>query len=82
MITFTRFSIEAHRRCNFDFLQIHDGATMSSHMIGRFCGNSPPNGGHINSTHNNLVVWFRSDASVTSTGFSLNWTAADPGEIT
>ena len=79
MITFPRFSVEFHPQCNFDFLQIHDGPSASSHMIGKYCGTQPPNGGHINSTHNQLYFWFKSDASIASDGFSVQWTSADPG---
>ncbi|XP_076437271.1 cubilin-like isoform X2 [Babylonia areolata] len=78
MVTFTRFNVETHPQCNFDFLQIHDGPTASSHIIGKYCGNQLPNGGRINSTHHQLYFWFKSDASVASDGFSLSWTSADP----
>ncbi|XP_070174131.1 cubilin-like [Littorina saxatilis] len=78
MVTFPRFSVEAHPQCNFDFLQIHDGPSASSHMIGKYCGNQAPNGGTINSTHNQLYFWFKSDASVASSGFTVSWTSADP----
>ncbi|PVD35988.1 hypothetical protein C0Q70_02958 [Pomacea canaliculata] len=85
MITFRRFSLEFHPECNFDFLQIHDGPTASAHTIGTYCGNSLPNGGSINSTHNQLYFWFKSDASVASDGFDILWTSADPvcgGQLT
>ena len=39
MVTFTQFQLESHASCNYDFLQIHDGATASSEMIGKYCGN-------------------------------------------
>ena len=38
-LDFTMFNIEYHASCNYDFLQIHDGSSASSHQIGKFCGN-------------------------------------------
>ena len=79
MITFPRFYVEPHPQCSFDSLQIHDGPSASSYMIGKYCGNQPPNGGHINSTQNQLYFWFRSDSSVAAEGFTVSWTSAEPG---
>ncbi|KAL3836256.1 hypothetical protein ACJMK2_021695 [Sinanodonta woodiana] len=79
MINFTRFNIEAHRDCSYDFLQIHDGPTASSYMIGKYCGSTPPNNGQpINSTHHQLYLWFKSDATVASDGFQVQWRSALP----
>jgi len=51
----------------------------SSYVIGKFCGsNLPHNGTVINSTQSQVTLWFRSDPSVSSAGFSLNWNAALP----
>lgn len=34
-ITFTKFEIEYSRECRFDWLQIHDGRSSASYMIGK-----------------------------------------------
>lgn len=34
-VTFTKFELEAARECRFDWLQIHDGRSSASYMIGR-----------------------------------------------
>jgi len=81
MLTFTRFNIEMHGSCEFDYLQINDGPSAASHTIGRYCGTTLPNGGSINSTNNLLYFWFRSDASVTANGFAVSWTSALPSEF-
>jgi cubilin len=78
MITFPTFNLEPHPQCTFDFLQIHDGPTASSHMIGKYCGRSAP--AAFNSTHNQLYFWFKSDASISGIGFNVSWQSADPGE--
>ncbi|CRL00998.1 CLUMA_CG014207, isoform A [Clunio marinus] len=77
-VTFKTFNIEPSADCRFDWLQIHDGRSSSSYMVGRFCGNQLPKGGNIISTHNQLYLWFRSDNSTAHEGFELSWTSIDP----
>ena len=79
-MTFPTFNIEPHAQCAYDFLQIHDGPTASSYMIGKYCGTTPPNNNQpINSTHHELYFWFRSDVSIASDGFEVQWMSAEPG---
>lgn len=66
--------------CNFDFLQIHDGPSASSHMIGKYCGSRAPNGGSLNTTSFEVYLWFRSDASVSSDGFEVVWSSSLPSK--
>lgn len=78
-VTFSKFNIEeGNADCPYDFLQIHDGPSSASQLVGRFCGNTLPKGGNIVSNHNNLYFWFRSDSTVTKEGFALHWTSIDP----
>lgn len=78
-VTFTEFELEYSSECRFDWLQIHDGRSSASYMIGRFCGNELPERGNIISTHNYLYLWFRSDNSSAHDGFSLFWESILPG---
>ena len=80
MLQFPKFKLEAHRSCSYDFLQIHDGNSASSHLIGKYCGTTAPNNGHINTTHNTAYLWFHSDSSNNADGFEVTWTSAPPGE--
>lgn len=83
-VTFSKFNLEVSPECGYDFLQIHDGRSTASQIIGRFCGNDLPKGGNIISSHNNMYFWFRSDSSVAKDGFALHWTSTNPicgGEI-
>ncbi|CAH0396981.1 unnamed protein product [Chilo suppressalis] len=83
-VTFSKFNLEPEPECMYDFLQIHDGRTSSSQLIGRFCGNDLPKGGNIISSNNNLYLWFRSDKTVAKEGFALHWESVKPvcgGEI-
>ncbi|XP_048481076.1 cubilin-like [Plutella xylostella] len=77
-VTFSKFDIEDNPDCSYDFLQIHDGRSSASQLLGRFCGKTFPKGGNIVSSHNYLYFWFRSDESGARTGFSLHWTSIDP----
>lgn len=65
---FVHFNIEAHSRCDFDYVDIYDGADFSAPHIGRFCGEITPD--VIKSTGNNLFVNFVSDTSITHSGFT------------
>ncbi|XP_031624566.1 cubilin homolog [Contarinia nasturtii] len=77
-VTFTKFNLEHSVECRFDWLQIHDGRSSASYMIGRFCGQNLPKGGNIISTQNMLYLWFRSDNSTTDGGFELKWNSTEP----
>ncbi|CAK1552576.1 unnamed protein product [Leptosia nina] len=77
-VTFSKFNLEHHADCYYDFVQIHDGRSSASQLIGRFCGRDLPNGGNIVSSHNNLYFWFRSDQTISGEGFALHWKSIDP----
>ncbi|XP_055842375.1 cubilin homolog isoform X2 [Episyrphus balteatus] len=77
-ITFANFDFEDSVDCRFDWLQIHDGQTVASQLIGRFCGSTAPLGGHIITTTNSIYLWFKSDNSTAKAGFELFWTSIDP----
>lgn len=63
------FDLEAHSTCAFDYLDIYDGPSVTSPLIGRFCGDVIPTG-QIRSTSNTMTLNFITDASVTRAGFS------------
>ena len=79
LLTFLTFKLEEQPGCEFDFLQIHDGASASAQMIGRYCG-TRLHGVTLNSTSNQMYLWFRSDASVSADGFGVTWLSAYPSE--
>lgn len=76
-VTFSRFDLESATDCNKDWLQLHDGRSLASRLIGRFCGNSLPLGGNIQTSQNALFFWFRSDNETTDAGFNLTWNSMD-----
>ncbi|XP_075164329.1 cubilin [Haematobia irritans] len=77
-VTFNRFELEDTTECRFDWLQINDGRSAASQIIGRFCGTHKPMGGNIISSTNNLYLWFRSDNSTSKEGFALQWNSIAP----
>ncbi|KAJ6642438.1 Cubilin like, partial [Pseudolycoriella hygida] len=76
-VTFTKFDLQMSTECRFNWLQIYDGRSSSSRMIGRFCGSSLPKGGNFVSTTNMLYLWFRFDNSSARDGFELEWESVD-----
>ncbi|XP_045117385.1 cubilin-like [Portunus trituberculatus] len=77
-ITFSYFHLEGSY-CHFDWLQIHDGPSSGSHLIGRYCGTSlPGSNGTIITTHNSVYLWFRSDHSMAGYGFNFTWNVTSP----
>ena len=75
-IQFTAFNIETHSSCVYDWLEIRDGDSASSPLIGsRMCGATIP--GAIQSTGNSMTLIFHTDSSVSKTGFKIT---ANPGK--
>uniref|UniRef100_A0A8B9RZV4 CUB and Sushi multiple domains 2 n=1 Tax=Accipiter nisus TaxID=211598 RepID=A0A8B9RZV4_9AVES len=78
---FCSFSLEP----GYDFLHIYDGPDSLSPLIGSFYGSQLPE--RIESSSNSLFLAFRSDASVSNTGFVIDYTenpresCFDPGSI-
>lgn len=68
MFLFPSFNLEP----GYDFLHIYDGRDSLSPLIGSFYGSQLP--GRIESSSNSLFLAFRSDASVSSAGFAIDYT--------
>lgn len=75
-ITFGMFDLESSTDCTADFLQLHDGSSLTARLIGRFCGHELPLGnGSIVSTQEQIFLWLRSDNETQARGFNLTWTS-------
>ena len=59
---------------SYDFLHIYDGPDSLSPLLGSFYGTDVPD--RIESSSNTLFLAFRSDASLSSNGFVLQYTGA------
>ncbi|KAM5158320.1 cubilin [Mantella aurantiaca] len=75
-ITFPYFHLEQSATCSFDFLQIHDGNSVSAFRLGTFCGTTVPT--ELFSSHNALYIWFKSDEKFNAGGFQINWESRQP----
>ena len=76
---FRDFNIEAHSRCAYDYLEIRDGTSATSPLIGGrlWCGNVlPPT---AVSSSNTLYMKFKSDISIATAGFAIAYTSSPRG---
>uniref|UniRef100_UPI00398EE234 tolloid-like protein 2 isoform X1 n=2 Tax=Pristiophorus japonicus TaxID=55135 RepID=UPI00398EE234 len=70
-LVFQAFEIERHDTCAYDYLEIRDGDSADSPLIGHFCGYSKPH--DIKSSSNKLWMKFMSDGSISKAGFAANY---------
>ncbi|XP_055081696.1 bone morphogenetic protein 1-like isoform X1 [Periophthalmus magnuspinnatus] len=70
-LSFQSFEIERHDSCSYDYVELRDGASEESPLIGHFCGYEKPD--DIKSSSNKLWLKFVSDGSVNKAGFSANF---------
>ncbi|XP_040175753.1 tolloid-like protein 1 isoform X2 [Anopheles arabiensis] len=70
-LKFQSFEVENHDNCVYDYVEVRDGGSADSRLIGVFCGYKiPPD---MKSTSNKLFVKFVSDGSVQKAGFSATF---------
>lgn len=66
-LVFLDFQLENNEGCNFDFVAMFDGPTVTHRHLGKYCGaDKPPN---IVTTSNQLLVVFKSDFNIGGRGF-------------
>uniref|UniRef100_A0A7N6AXP6 Metalloendopeptidase n=1 Tax=Anabas testudineus TaxID=64144 RepID=A0A7N6AXP6_ANATE len=70
-LSFQSFEIERHDSCAYDYVEVRDGSSESSPLLGRFCGYDKPD--DIKSSSNHLWLKFVSDGSVNKAGFAANF---------
>lgn len=68
-VQFLEFDLEASTNCIYDYLKIFDGASITSPLIGRYCGTGSP--GIITATNATgaLTFQFRADEGVAGAGW-------------
>ncbi|KAK3779189.1 hypothetical protein RRG08_035183 [Elysia crispata] len=74
-VDFSEFSLEGTDGCSFDYVFIRDGNNQSAEILAEKCGFSilcP-----ITSTGNEMFIEFKSDGSVTRSGFQATWSAVN-----
>eukprot|EP00058_Branchiostoma_floridae_P010524 XP_002596012.1 hypothetical protein BRAFLDRAFT_123740 [Branchiostoma floridae] len=80
MLQFSQFDVEQDSSCSYDYVKVYDGASVSSPVLGTFCGTSVP--ASLVSSSNHMTVRFVSDSSITETGFSATFSAVDTAPVT
>ncbi|ETE62559.1 Procollagen C-endopeptidase enhancer 2, partial [Ophiophagus hannah] len=67
-LQFYNFSLESHKDCNFDFVEVYDSAAMgASSLMGRFCNsNLPP---LLTSSQHVMTILFVADEEIVDDGF-------------
>uniref|UniRef100_A0A3B3ZJS6 Uncharacterized protein n=1 Tax=Periophthalmus magnuspinnatus TaxID=409849 RepID=A0A3B3ZJS6_9GOBI len=67
-LSFRNFSLEPHDMCEFDYVEVHDGADMRARVLGSF----PPN---ITSSGCHMTLVFVADEGLTDSGFNATYQA-------
>ncbi|XP_065821828.1 bone morphogenetic protein 1-like isoform X4 [Labrus bergylta] len=70
-LSFQSFDIERHDSCAYDYVEVRDGGSESSPLLGHFCGYDKPD--DFKSSSNRLWLKFVSDGSVNKAGFAANF---------
>ncbi|KAK2866823.1 hypothetical protein Q8A67_024940 [Cirrhinus molitorella] len=66
-LRFMMLSLEFEHSCQYDYVEVRDGESLNSRVIGRYCGNERPP--PIKSTGNSLHILFVSDGYKNFDGF-------------
>ena len=69
-IQFLAFHVEPNNQCRWDWLEVRDGDSANSNLLGsKLCGSTNPD--PIESTSNTLTLVFHTDSSVVKGGFMI-----------
>jgi len=79
-LLFTEFEMEPHQECAYDHIVVYDGLTTTDQILGRFCGSKLPH--PLIATNNNMLMVFKSDASVQRKGFMAEHMTVCGGHLT
>ena len=81
-LNFTDFDIEAPSSglsyCNWDYLEIFDGADTSAPSLGQYCNTLTGGPGTIITSSGSVTVYLHADQAVNGRGFELNWSCNFP----
>ncbi|XP_063063043.1 cubilin [Engraulis encrasicolus] len=72
-LSFLTFDVEGSSSCRYDYVEVRDGASSSSPLIGQYCGNQIPT--MLESTQRSMYIKFKTDASVSNHGFTASYTS-------
>uniref|UniRef100_A0A8C4S3D5 Procollagen C-endopeptidase enhancer a n=1 Tax=Erpetoichthys calabaricus TaxID=27687 RepID=A0A8C4S3D5_ERPCA len=76
MLSFRLFDLESDPQCRYDFVDVYNGHSYTSQLLGRFCGTFRP--GAIISTSNKIMVEMVSDSGTGGRGFVAAFNGGQP----
>ncbi|KAM4604952.1 CUB domain-containing protein 2 [Polymixia lowei] len=78
-LVFLDFQLENNEGCNFDFVALFDGPTVTHRHLGNYCGgDKPPN---TVTTSNQLLVVFKSDFNIGGRGFKAYYYSGECQQV-
>nr|XP_023671675.1 CUB domain-containing protein 2 isoform X1 [Paramormyrops kingsleyae]XP_023671676.1 CUB domain-containing protein 2 isoform X1 [Paramormyrops kingsleyae] len=78
-LVFMDFQLENNQGCNFDYVALFDGPTVTHRHLGNYCGNSfPPN---TVTTSNQLLLVFKSDFNIGGRGFKAYYYSGECQQV-
>ena len=81
-LQFIDFEIEASEGCSKDSLEVYDGHSSSSRLLGRYCDEKGSPSGPpelISATTNSIMVIFTTDDTVEAKGFNIRYQGSEEG---
>lgn len=73
-VVFDQFDVESNTSCSYDYLNIYDGPTTASTLIGKYCGTTIPSSYTSTSANGELTFKFYSDEGVVNPGWKAKIT--------
>ncbi|XP_072296554.1 CUB domain-containing protein 2 [Eucyclogobius newberryi] len=78
-LVFLDFQLENNEGCNFDFVALFDGPTVTHRHLGKYCGaDQPPK---TVTTSNQLLVVFKSDFNIGGRGFKAYYYSGECQQV-
>ncbi|XP_029559757.1 CUB domain-containing protein 2 [Salmo trutta] len=78
-LVFLDFQLENNEGCNFDFVALFDGPTITHRHLGNYCGGEKPP--KIVTTSNQLLVVFKSDFNIGGRGFKAYYYSGECQQV-
>ncbi len=78
-LTINSFDVEGFTNCGYDYVEIFDGPSTSSPLIGKYCNTNNPPPSIINSTGGAITIHFHTDPGLHLQGFSISWNCVTGG---
>lgn len=78
---FTSFTLESHTSCNYDYLKIYNGNSITAPLIGTYCGTNSPGTITANNATGSLTFVFHSDNSQVYAGWAATISCVSSGPL-